>query len=507
MSVPPRQSAVQEDCSARHSRWLSRILLPTIILAFAVRLMLVASHALDTPVYVVGDFATDYLPRARYLAEHGRFPSSEELELDFYLRPPGYSVLLAPAALLDLDDVQTAKFGRLINVASEASVVALLLLWIWRTSARPAVRVLLASFVIVQPFTMGFVLQPGPDTVLMALYACVAWLLLGSGPPSIFRALVLGGLMGAMVLLRAEMVLLVLVPLVLAVGRCARTTRPASVRTTGGFDTARPRSVAPTLLALLAPVLLAILAASSYGRYVQGSWNLWAGGQARFVDHPTVVWVRSWYGNEITKTNVAWYWYRGRHLSMDYVPPGAVRSAEEKAIVAQVLERGAEHGVVDHEIGAPLAVLATKNRIDRPFDWHVGIRLHHGYLMWKDSRVSEAWRGLFHGINWRVPGMVLAGLWMLLVLGILGFIGTLARDRGVGLVWIALCCGLPLLARSVLFAASVPMPESRYMLPAWPLLLMLVCVGVSALSSAGAGLARVLLIPSAPASVPARARD
>ena len=89
---------------------------------------------------------------------------------------------------------------------------------------------------------------------------------------------------------------------------------------------------------IVPPVLLAILVNVFYSLHVQDRWNMWLGGPERFTDRSEIVWLRSWHGDERTKTDIGWYWYRGQHLSMDYVPIAALSQPESRVVVGAVLE-------------------------------------------------------------------------------------------------------------------------------------------------------------------------
>lgn len=428
-----------------------------LLLLFGLRSAWVLAAALAEPVWLAGDFATDYLPRARYLAEFGVFPAASQLALDMYLRPPGYSLLLWPFAALGLGDQAMVLAARGVNVLAEALCILLLLGWLWRQQAPHMLRLLWCLGVLAQPFTLGQVLLPAPDTLLMLLYLLAAVSLLAiDGVTRVRFALQLGLACGLSLLLRIEMVVLVAIPLALAIWQARHGRRVL-------------------LLFILGPAVLAAASIAGYGQHVQGRWNVWDSGSNRFAGHPVTVWVRSWCGSEQEKTPIAWYWYRGEQLAIDVVPAQALASAEERQIVEGVLANGRVAGAVDERIGWPLAELAQGRREQESWRFHLGIPICHAWAMWRDSPAPGFWSTAVHRLNWRAPALLLGAAWVVLVAGLV--LALVGAGRRSGCRWPLVVLGIPLAARTGLFALTVALPESRYMLPCWPLLLMLCCSG------------------------------
>jgi len=222
---------------------------------------------------------------------------------------------------------------------------------------------------------------------------------------------------------------------------------------------------------------LAILVNVFYSLHVQDRWNMWLGGPERFTDRSEIVWLRSWHGDERTKTDIGWYWYRGQHLSMDYVPIAALSQPESRVVVGAVLENAQMAEFSGEADFTPLRTLALKARSDSPFDWYLGIPLHHAWSMWWDIPVRTYWNAIFQSIYWRVPyiASLLCGVFICVgtVLAFLRF----ARTKCVSERLIFPALMLVIVSRTAVFAATVSMPESRYMIPTLPTLLVLCLFG------------------------------
>ncbi len=434
--------------------------------ALLLRAALLAPVALSTPIYLVGDFNTDYLPRAHYLATHGRLPTASELPLDFYLRPPAYSVVLAPFAAAGLGDHEIGKAGRGLNLLVETLCLALLLWMALRVTTRTSLRLAFALLLLIQPFTSSLLLLPGPDVLLMGTLTAALALLLRramSEHPSrgAGAALAFGTLVALSILLRAEMVVLggLLIPIWCWLELRDRNFRPLE------------------LGALMLPFMGAIALNIGYSLHVQERWNLWSGGQARFTNRPEIVWLRSWYGDESSKTNIGWYWYRGEHLDPSYVPTAALRGAGDAQLLAGVLAHAAAAGTRTAVPFEPLRELAERNRREAPLDFHLGIPADHAFSMWRDLPVPEAWRSAWHALNWRMPKLVQIGLQLVLLVGIVAaLLGASLRSGGRLRLLIALVA-VVVVTRTGLFAATINMPESRYMVPVVPAALLLAFLG------------------------------
>lgn len=422
------------------------------------------------PVFLVGDYVTDYLPRAQHLARTGVFPSADDLPLDFYLRPPGYSLVLTPLVVAGLSSERVVVGARVYNLLADVFSLFCIALLVWELPLRFAAKLFIALAVVLQPWTASLLILPGPDSLVMLLWTFAVFGLvlrvLGRGLGWSGRnwvALLAGIAVGVTVLLRAEMVVLAWVFVFVWVGW------------SDGSKFARVRA----FVLLAAPLILAIGLNMVYSNFVQGRWNIWAGGQSRFTDQGPMVWVRSWYGDELTKTNIGWYWYRGQHLSMDFVPSAAVEDPRSAAVVREVLMRSEASGALSQSDSEKLALLAAHNREQSPWDWYVGIPLSHAWLMWADAAVLPQWRSALHQINWRVPGALLWLLEATLLCGLVFSAFAWARTRDERTRYLVCSLVAVVGSRTALFAWTINMPESRYMLPVLPSLIGLAIVGWS----------------------------
>lgn len=434
-------------------------------LALSLRALLLVSTAMSTPVHVVGDFATDYLPRARHLATTGSLPTAAQLPLDFYLRPPGYSLVLAPLAAAGFDDAQIAIGARLLNIVVESLSLALLMLLVMRVCAHGTTLFLIAGALLIQPFSAGGMLLPGPDVLLMAIItaalALLVWASLSEPGSRLWAATALGVLIGVCILLRAEMLVLGLLFIPIWCWLALRA---------GRFELVH-------LAALLLPAIAALGSCIAYSNQVQDRWNLWSGGQSRFTERAEIVWLRSWYGDERSKTDIGWYWYRGQHLDMKFVPERALERPADAQILEAVLAQAASAGAASADPFEPLRPLAERNRSEAPIRWSLGIPADHALSMWRDLSIPVSWRASMHALNWRVPMVLHLGLQLMLLVGVgAALVAMIAARDGHLRVAIALTAAV-VAARTLLFAATISMPESRYMLPVVPAALLLAVFG------------------------------
>ncbi len=438
-------------------RWL-------VLLLLGLRASVFAWAAITEPVFVVGDFATDYLPRAEYRVENGAWPDADELALDFYLRPYGYSAVIAPLLAHGYSAEETVVALRLLNVVLESLSVLLLLLVIKQLAMTVWISGALALAMLVQPWTAGQVQLPGPDVLVMFLFSFSVVLLVcfrrDSRELSWTRLLICGLAAGSTLLLRAEMVVLAwVVPFAVAFSCAGPIRRRLAL---AGF--------------VSLPIIMATMSLMAYSQHVQGRWNLWAGGESRFKNMGTTVWIRSWYGNQLEKTNIGWYWYRGQHLSMDFVPESAIVHPGDRAEIESIVLRSGKIGALSESDSARLADIGVRNKRERPFDWYLGIPLSNAWQMWRGSHVSEAWIRFWHSVNWRVPGILLVSLSAVVVAGwMLALVALMSASAEMR--WMIAIPLLACVSRTFLFAVNSAIPEARYMAGVIPLALVLVIFG------------------------------
>ena len=444
--------------------WLKLLL----IMLLVARFVLFLRAAQWEPAHLVGDFATDYYPRAEFIAEHGRPPTRAEMATDLYLRPPGTSALLALPIAAGQDWKAVVQSNRVFNLAVETMLLCAMLLFLWRWTGSGWYLTPLSVLLLAQPWTSGFVGLPGADTLNMAFLACSALALplctqrLRAGKTPGIAAWVCGlGLAGSL-LLRAESILWLSL-LALATWWCWWIA---------------PSQRRALTVAFWGPVFVALMICASYSQYVRGSPNLWRADHNEFSENGVNQWVRTWYGTEREKTNIGFYWFRGQHLTMDSVPVHAIRSEEQARRIEAVLKAAHVDRPLSSEAQAELAALARDNRRAAPWDYYFGIPIHHVYQMLAGaSTYPEAARllGRIHPQlgRWLEPVLlltILAGCILCCVPRLSSYGGQEWRDfRAVALTLIA--------ARAALFAILLKYPENRYFLPLWPMILMLAAMG------------------------------
>jgi len=451
------------------TRWMNFAYL--VLLARAVALI---ASSLITPVEVVGDYATDYYPRGEFLASNLSFATSHDIPLDFYLRPPGSSVLVAIGVFFGADAHSAVIVARITNVFAECLALAFLFSGLQLLRIADSWKLILASVLMVQPYTVSYLNSPGPDTVVMFLMSIFTYLLMcqvvrrgGHAKNASLVRILVGGVLAFTVLLRAEMV--VLAPLLALLWFITD-------RSSKKFELA-------SKLPVLIPIIIAMSLNALYSFHVQDRMNMWSGGQDRFTNKDEIVWLRSWYGDESVKTDIGWYWYRGQHLSMDYVPAQAVRDSQSRALVSEVVESARRVTQSDAADFAPLRILAEETRADSPFDWYVGIPVFHAFAMWIDVPIRSQWWSFFHQVNWRVPFILTAFCSTFLVLGCVLMLFRLLTTSSSTERWVFASFLFIILSRTGLFAATISMPESRYIMPVVPVLIMMCLFGWASIIS------------------------
>lgn len=454
-----------------NTRW-RRIAHALLIAVLLLRLLLFMRAAAWEPTHMVGDFATDYYPRAEFIANHGWPPTASELATDLYLRPPGTSALLALPIAAGNDWEGVVRANRSFNLLVESLLLYAMLLILMRWTGAGWHLLPLGGLLLAQPWTAGFALLPGSDTLNMALLAASACALviclqqLRAHQPFRFAAWIVGlGLAGSL-LLRAESVLWL--PLLgLATLWCWRIAPD------------RRRSL---LAPMWAPVLAALLICVGYSQFVRGQPNLWRADHSSFSENGVNRWVRTWYGSEQAKTNIAFYWFRGQHLDMETVPAIAIRNPEQALRIGALLDAAVPGQPLSANAQSEFADLARENRGAAPFDYFVGIPFDHLFQMLTNaSAFPESARLLGRAKPGLGRLLAPALLWMV-VLGCLLCCWPAPRVIGVS-AWMdfRVVALVLVVTRLGLFAVLLNYPENRYLLPCWPLLLTLAALGWSRL--------------------------
>ncbi|MFO1496422.1 MAG: hypothetical protein U1F26_17375 [Lysobacterales bacterium] len=445
----------------------TRSLRGLLLVLLLIRTVLFLRAAAWAPVDYVGDYANDYFPRAQFLAEHGRLPRQGEVANDLYLRPPGTSVLLALPVAAGLDWQGVINVNRVANVLIDAALLAVLLWWLSAQGGGTAVTLAVGSGLLLQPWTAGFVLLPGSDTLnllalTIAVMAAAAVLTRPSTAAAWRRAGLLGLAMAVSLLLRGESIAWL--------GLLAFWS--------GYLLWREGRAGIPALLGAWVPVIAALALGIAYSSYVRGDPNLWRTDHQSFAENGVNRWLRTWPGDELTKTNIAFYWFRGLHLSMDYVPDVAIRQPDHAERIHQALMQSPHEAPMPEAVQAQFAQLAADNRAREPWIARLWVPLVHlQTMLMQASAYPEVARLLDRvapGLGQIVLALLRAGILVGLLLLVLHW--RRLRDRP-GVQLLVLIAAGALLARMGLFAILLNYPENRYLLPCWPLLLMLSAIG------------------------------
>lgn len=445
----------------------ARTLRGLLLVLLLIRTLLFLRAAAWAPVDFVGDYATDYFPRAQFLAEHGRMPRQDEVARDLYLRPPGTSVLLAVPVAAGLDWQGVIRVNRVANVLMDAALLGVLLLWLSTLGAGTGMTLVLGSAVLLQPWTAGFVLLPGSDTLnllalTIAVMAAAAVLARRSSSSTRWLAWLLGLAMAVSLLVRGESIAWLGL---LAVWSCCLLWREG-------------RAGVPTLLGAWVPVIAALALGIAYSSYVRGDPNLWRTDHQSFAENGVNRWLRTWPGDELTKTNIAFYWFRGLHLNMDYVPDVAIRQPDQAERIQQALMQSPRAAPMPEAVQAQFAQLAAENRASQPWMATLWVPLTHLQSMLMQASAYPEVARLLDRVAPGLGRIVLALLRVGVLVGLLLLVLRWPRLRDLpGVQTLVLIAAGALLARMGLFAILLNYPENRYLLPCWPLLLMLSALG------------------------------
>lgn len=445
----------------------TRSLRGLLLVLLLIRTVLFLRAAAWAPVDYVGDYANDYFPRAQFLAEHGRLPRQGEVANDLYLRPPGTSVLLALPVAAGLDWQGVIRVNRVANVLIDATLLAVLLWWLSTQGGGTAVTLALGSGLLLQPWTSGFVLLPGSDTLnllalTIAVMAAAAALARRSSSRTRWLAWLLGLAMAVSLLLRGESIAWL--------GLLALWS--------GYLLWREGRAAAPAWFGAWAPVIAALALGIAYSSYVRGDPNLWRTDHQSFAENGVNRWLRTWPGDELTKTNIAFYWFRGLHLDMDYVPAVAIRQPDQAERIQQALAQSPKDAPMPEAVQAQFAQLASENRAREPWMATLWVPLAHLHAMLMQSSAYPEVARLLDRVAPGLGSLALALLRAGIVVGLLLLLlhWRRLRDRP-GLPALVLIAVSALLARMGLFAILLNYPENRYLLPCWPLLLILSALG------------------------------
>lgn len=427
--------------------------------------------------YPNGD-ATGYVDHARLLWQNAAYPTRSMTGETYH--PPGYSTLIAPLMAFGEDHKAINVSTRLLNAFSDALVTVCLFLLAGSWASSIGSRLASAVILGLQPWTSRAIGLIAPDTITMlVVVGGMAWIAAVAARPRgtarTTRLLLASLVVASSALFRPEMFVLtpVLFGAFLLLGRSSWEDRL--------------RDAAPLVCSLL------ICAALSAGYWAHFSGRPSLLGRFDWKESGLVLWTETWGGPPAIKNGILWGWYKGDHrgVEIEDLPAGAFDTDAEREAIRRIYA-GMVPGrpLSPNEDGVFLRI--ARERIERdPWRFYVGARLANLPRYWLDlDRPIEVQGKLFWALK-RVAGPAIAapayvlfkiGVLVLAALGVLALIrrwrcrewGSVDRLVATGLVFA--------ISRTVLMSFYLSSIEMRYVIPAWPFVLLSACMGFDLLS-------------------------
>ncbi|HVT45427.1 MAG TPA: hypothetical protein VMT00_13680 [Thermoanaerobaculia bacterium] len=455
-------------------------------------ILLAALLALQFAVFVgVSDWTSHfpggdepyYVLKAIHLAEHRAFPrASGEVRLveegkawgatDF--RPPGYALFVALCNGFRTD-VEGLRFR--CGVA-QFLLMAVTLFALHRVLTRfvPDVRAHYAAAILfgVQPWTFEYAGSIVPDSLTASLAGLGLAALAGvvDGRHAVRRMAPGALLLGSTFLLRPEM--FILVPLVLAAAVMLRSRTHA--------DRATGRVAVAATVVFLAMTLLQV----TYRIYFSGSPGLFG---RRVLPNPgAFAWVHTWINTEKSGYDAIVFRLRAEEpLSLSEIPARAFAHEGEREAIGRALEIAESVGY-GAEADRIFGEVASQRVREKPLRRFVLPRLWRTAHLWLNLETSSTLRNLLEPVPRGIRRVVYGGFFVLklvvLALTVL-LVAILWRRRHRPAPfdgWLVILLVF-IVGRTLLIGIGFGSMEHRYVLAAWPP--MLVCAAAAAFNLVG----------------------
>ena len=429
-------------------------------LLLVLRLAALGRYKVSSDAMLQRGDAFAYMDFAQELVENGSIPSRFR---GSYLRPPGYPLVVGGLLMASADEETLCTNVWRLNVLADTGTVLLCFVLACSFRRERLYRCVAAGVLALQPWTAAYCNSMWPDTLVVFLVVLSAFLFTLAVKPRKARhqlvCLVLGtGALSASALFRSEMIL---VPPVIACIYSVLVYR-------------RLRGVLVSGVAC-ASVFLAVAGVMCvYSQYVKGTPNLWI-APAYSETRGLFKWVQTWPGDQRVKMKLCLNLPAGEDFDPSLLPPSVFGSAREKAYVLRLIDTANERGVTT-EVNESFMELARNRRAQHPLRCGVLIRAHTAWMFWWDVRPMDGWRNtLFRWCPRKVQGIFLSAMKAVAIVlfSVLpAFVDwrCLSRHR-IG-VFSVLVFAYAFVALRILTFWSVAYPESRYMLPGWPCVLL-----------------------------------
>jgi len=427
------------------------------------------------PPHLVGD-ETAFYDKAAALATTGTLPRARGNEIDIVegrvrgntdYRPVGYPVLLAGLSGLRVALPWTHRAAGITQFAAMCGVLLLIHTVIWSLANSRMVLWLVTALLGIQPWTFEYARSLLPDSFTASITTVALVLLIRYVRMQSLSSLVCGtAVLSLTLLLRAEMVALA------------------------------PFTIAAVVIALKPPfrrlvghgIVASLVFASVLS--VQVAYRWWFIGQPglygplRGVDEGAYAWAYTWVNTEQT-LDFIWTMKEGR-VSIDDVPPRAFDSASERERIANAFDIVRRERKLVPEADEILRAVAAERVARSPVrNWLIP-RILRASQLWFNRQTNSQLLGVLAYVArpTRRPllGILLALRVSTLLLGIAG-VAIVLRDalrrRLQGSQLVALPFAVFVILRTAYVGGVHGSMEHRYMLNAWPAMIVCATVGLN----------------------------
>jgi len=431
--------------------------------------------AYPIPGELIGD-ESDYVPKARAFWRTGVLPKgapphSGDLRYSDY-HPPGYFLLLSGLAIFGDGNRQIKEAARWMHLGMDLLLTCGLYAIACTLGRRAGFRVGAALVLGFQPWTSAYVTRVVSDTTVALLafggiLSAAGYVVARRRVTAAGRLLLASALLSAGFLLRPEMI--VLAPVVIGLALLLR-------------ERGRWRAVLSFGAVALVPFTASVAANVAYCAHVHGRFGVFV--PFRHAVPGVRLWTKTWAGPERLKQDFAWKWRAGKVREED-IPPRAFDNASERARLLATLEAVRKAGRLRPEHDAVFAEVARERIRRAPLRYYVGVRLYHTAHLWINLDNARYLLAAFARLP-RAASRVLTGAFFAFKLALyaaagagvlrLAVAGRAAYGSWPGCFLLLGACFIAL--RTLLFGMVLNTAEPRYMLPAWPFVLLLSVYGL-----------------------------
>lgn len=454
-----------------------------------VLLMLKAVLIFSIPVlnHYNGD-AYDYGAKASHLITHGTFkrvtaPTSSGDIAGHYsdFRPPGFPVIIAGLMWVGGQTPGEVNAStRVLNFTLDAIVCAILLGLALQISPQRSHRLVAAAIIGLQPWTSAFVIATYSDTVVTFLAVVGVMALTRYIGASSRRVEVWAMLCGSLALSASSLVRPEMILFPPAMTAAAWYLRHRSSRTACSVG----------LIAMVAalPLLLAVALNVGYRWTVESKLAIY--GELQVQTPGLVKWVQTWTGSGKAKEDILWGPFQISQEEFEKLDERIFSSRDEKKILGEIAARARERGYMTKGEDQVFDQIAEKRIKENPLNYYLLVRLYNTghywinlssayYLLENQAKlpriVSKMVSGFFFGFKVVVLFFALLGFGLAIRQV---FLISSNKNTSTDAVFFVALGLLFVLMRTAVFSFYANVIEFRYMLPAWPFVVIAAVFGL-----------------------------